>query len=196
MCMRFCSLASRLCFYQRDMELFLSSYFFVSDRDISRVLSFNTVKHNGEIGRLDLRSSGLVKVAINAVTLALCYFDISVAVFCVYSVWVICFVLVPPRIAVWCVRHSGLFCAREWCANKELSKPPSRSCVAHYKHNKLNKLNYSHFRCYHSHVSCVNDGVHQPPHGRPREVGPVCMDTSCREDCHPLGFANARLWHS
>ena len=63
------------------------SYFILSDRDISRVLSFIKIKHNGEIGRLDLTSSGLVKVAINAVTLALCYFDISVAVVCVYSVW-------------------------------------------------------------------------------------------------------------
>ena len=63
--------------------------FYVSDRDISTVLSFNKVKHSGGIGRLDLRSSSFVKVANNAVTLALCYFDISVAVFCVYSVWVV-----------------------------------------------------------------------------------------------------------
>ena len=55
--------------------------FYVSDRDISRVLSFIKEKHNGEIGRLDLTSSGFVKVAINAVMFALCYFDISVAVF-------------------------------------------------------------------------------------------------------------------
>ena len=34
--------------------------------------------------------------------------------FCGYSVWVICFVLVSPRIAVWRFRHSGVFCAREW----------------------------------------------------------------------------------
>ena len=86
--------------------------FYVSDRDISRVLSFIKVKHNGEIGRLELRSSGFVKMANNAVTLALCYFDIFFAVFFVYSVWVICFVLVSPRIAVWHFLHSGVFCAR------------------------------------------------------------------------------------
>ena len=56
-------------------------FLYVSDRDVSRVLSFIKVKHNGKIGCLDLTSSGFVKVAINAVTLALCYFDISVAVF-------------------------------------------------------------------------------------------------------------------
>ena len=89
------------------------SYFMLSDHDVSRVLRFIKVKHDGVIGRLDLTRFDFLKVTINAVTLALCYFDISVAVFCVYSVWVICFVLVSPRIAVWRFRHSGVFCARE-----------------------------------------------------------------------------------
>ena len=57
----------------------------LSDRDISRILSFIKIKHNGEIGRLDLTSSGFVKVTINAVTLSLCNFHISVAVFFVFE---------------------------------------------------------------------------------------------------------------
>ena len=62
--------------------------FYVSDRSISRVRSIIKIKHNGAIGRLFLTNSGFVKVAINAVTLALCYFDISVPFLCLFS-WVI-----------------------------------------------------------------------------------------------------------
>ena len=83
---------------------------------------------------LELYYANSIKIAINAVTLALCCFDVSVAVFCVYPVWVICFVLVSSRTAVGRFRFAILlyFAYVNVCINKASAKPPWQSCVAHY----------------------------------------------------------------